>query len=73
MNRHRLLSRRATEGRPFLPVRVLERWQEISGHVLLDRYGMTEIGMALSNPLHGRLRPRVRGRPAPRRGGPLGG
>ena len=26
------------------------------GHTLLERYGMTEIGMALSNPLHG---PRV--------------
>ena len=23
------------------------------GHTLLERYGMTEIGMALSNPLHG--------------------
>ena len=65
MNRHRLLSRRATEGRPFLPVRVLERWQEISGHVLLERYGMTEIGMALSNPLHGRLRPGSVGAPLP--------
>ena len=43
-------------GSAALPVRVLERWQEISGHVLLERYGMTEIGMALSNPLHGRRR-----------------
>ena len=25
----------------------------MSGHILLERYGMTEIGMALSNPLHG--------------------
>ena len=45
-------------GSAALPVRVLERWQEISGHVLLGgRYGMTEIGMALSNPLYGRRRP----------------
>ncbi|MDW8462212.1 MAG: acyl-CoA synthetase [Geminocystis sp.] len=37
-----------------LPVSVLQKWQEISGHFLLERYGMTEIGMALSNPLHGK-------------------
>lgn len=29
----------------------MKRWEEISGHQLLERYGMTEIGMALSNPL----------------------
>lgn len=40
-------------GSAALPVTTLERWHEISGHVLLERYGMTEIGMALSNPLHG--------------------
>ena len=40
-------------GSAALPVRVLERWRDISGHTLLERYGMTEIGMALSNPLHG--------------------
>lgn len=32
---------------------VFNRWEQISGHRLLERYGMTEIGMALSNPLHG--------------------
>jgi malonyl-CoA/methylmalonyl-CoA synthetase len=52
-------------GSAALPVRVLERWQEISGHVLLERYGMTEIGMALSNPLHGRRRPGSVGVPLP--------
>jgi malonyl-CoA/methylmalonyl-CoA synthetase len=41
-------------GSAALPVPVLEKWQAISGHVLLERYGMTEIGMGLSNPLHGR-------------------
>ncbi len=45
-------------GSAALPVSVLNRWREISGHTLLERYGMTEIGMALSNPLHG---PRVPG------------
>ncbi len=32
---------------------------------LLERYGMTEIGMALSNPLHGERRPGSVGRPLP--------
>ncbi|MBI4540193.1 MAG: AMP-binding protein [Gemmatimonadetes bacterium] len=40
-------------GSAALPVRVFERWREITGHTLLERYGMTEIGMALSNPLRG--------------------
>jgi len=40
-------------GSAALPVNMLQRWQELSGHVLLERYGMTEIGMGLSNPLHG--------------------
>jgi len=40
-------------GSAALPVQLFERWREISGHSLLERYGMTEIGMALSNPLHG--------------------
>ena len=52
-------------GSAALPVRVLERWQEISGHILLERYGMTEIGMALSDPLHGRRRPGTVAHPLP--------
>jgi malonyl-CoA/methylmalonyl-CoA synthetase len=48
-----------------LPITVFARWQEISGHDLLERYGMTEIGMALSNPLHGPRRPGTVGRPLP--------
>jgi len=52
-------------GSAALPVRVLERWREISGHVLLERYGMTEIGMALSNPLNGERRPGFVGTPLP--------
>lgn len=40
-------------GSAALPVQVLEKWQNISGHFLLERYGMTEIGMALSNSLNG--------------------
>ncbi len=52
-------------GSAALPVRVLEQWKQISGHVLLERYGMTEIGMALSNPLHGERRPGSVGVPLP--------
>uniref|UniRef100_A0A2M3ZKQ5 Putative acyl-coa synthetase n=1 Tax=Anopheles braziliensis TaxID=58242 RepID=A0A2M3ZKQ5_9DIPT len=33
-----------------LPGTIFDRWQEITGHRLLERYGMTEIGMAISNP-----------------------
>jgi malonyl-CoA/methylmalonyl-CoA synthetase len=43
-------------GSAALPVCVANKWKEISGHTLLERYGMTEIGMALSNPLHGERR-----------------
>jgi malonyl-CoA/methylmalonyl-CoA synthetase len=48
-----------------LPRSVLAKWQAISGHVLLERYGMTEVGMALSNPLRGERRPGFVGIPLP--------
>src|SRR4030095_16057715 len=52
-------------GSAALPVQTLERWREISGHTLLERYGMTEIGMALSNPLDGPRRAGFVGQPLP--------
>ncbi|MEH2152247.1 acyl-CoA synthetase [Nostoc sp.] len=52
-------------GSAALPVQVLEKWQTISGHFLLERYGMTEIGMALSNPLHGERLSGYVGKPLP--------
>ncbi|MDH5675732.1 MAG: acyl-CoA synthetase [Myxococcales bacterium] len=52
-------------GSAALPVRTLERWREISGHTLLERYGMTELGMALGNPLDGPRRPGHVGQPFP--------
>jgi malonyl-CoA/methylmalonyl-CoA synthetase len=52
-------------GSAALPVPTLERWREITGHTLLERYGMTEIGMALSNPLVGERRPGFVGKPLP--------
>lgn len=44
-------------GSAALPVSVLEQWREISGHTLLERYGMTEMGMAISNPYRGERKP----------------
>ena len=52
-------------GSAALPVSTLQRWREISGHTLLERYGMTEIGMALSNPLRGERVPGSVGTPLP--------
>jgi malonyl-CoA/methylmalonyl-CoA synthetase len=52
-------------GSAALPVSRLEQWRGISGHTLLERYGMTEIGMALSNPLHGERIPGSVGKPLP--------
>lgn len=52
-------------GSAALPAQVLATWQRISGQVLLERYGMTEIGMALSNPLHGQRQAGAVGQPLP--------
>ena len=52
-------------GSAALPVPVLERWQSITGQLLLERYGMTEIGMALSNSYRGERRPGHVGLPLP--------
>ncbi len=50
-------------GSAALPVSTLNRWIEISGQTLLERYGMTEIGMAISNPYEGERRPGYIGKP----------
>ncbi|MEZ4901745.1 MAG: acyl-CoA synthetase [Spirosomataceae bacterium] len=52
-------------GSAALPVSVMEKWKNISGHTLLERYGMTEIGMAISNPYHGERRAGYIGKPLP--------
>jgi malonyl-CoA/methylmalonyl-CoA synthetase len=52
-------------GSAALPVQTLERWRTITGHTLLERYGMTETGMALSQPLAGERRPGSVGVPLP--------
>ncbi len=52
-------------GSAALPIKVLQKWQEITGHFLLERYGMTEIGMALSNPYKGQRLAGYVGKPLP--------
>lgn len=52
-------------GSAALPVSTLEKWREISGHTIMERYGMTETGMTLSNPLKGDRVPGSVGSPLP--------
>ncbi len=52
-------------GSAALPVSVMEQWESISGQRLLERYGMTEIGMAISNPYSGERRAGHIGQPLP--------
>lgn len=52
-------------GSAALPVSVMEKWKNISSHTLLERYGMTEIGMAISNPYEGERRAGYIGQPLP--------
>ena len=52
-------------GSAALPVSVFEEWKKISGQVLLERYGMTEMGMAISNPYRGERKPGFIGQPLP--------
>ena len=52
-------------GSAALPVTVLEKWETISRHRLLERYGMTEIGMGISNPYDGERKAGYIGKPLP--------
>jgi malonyl-CoA/methylmalonyl-CoA synthetase len=51
-------------GSAALPVSTLDRWRQLTGHTLLERYGMTELGMVLSNGLERRVPGHV-GEPMP--------
>jgi malonyl-CoA/methylmalonyl-CoA synthetase len=56
-----------TSGSAALPASLLEEFRAATGQTILERYGMTEIGMALSNPyddVGGRV-PGAVGRPLP--------
>jgi len=52
-------------GSAALPQPIFEEWKLKTGHTLLERYGMTEIGMALTNPLVGTRKPGYVGHPFP--------
>ncbi len=43
-------------GSAACPVKLYNQWKELTGQALLERYGMTEIGMGISNPYHGERR-----------------
>ncbi|MBK6695679.1 MAG: AMP-binding protein [Myxococcales bacterium] len=43
--------RLATSGSAALPVPVADAWEAIAGSIPLERFGMTEIGVGLTNPL----------------------
>ncbi|KAG2497238.1 hypothetical protein HYH03_004826 [Edaphochlamys debaryana] len=57
--------RLTVSGSSACPVPIMNSWKELSGSYLLERYGMTEIGMALSNPYEGERRPGSVGQPLP--------
>jgi malonyl-CoA/methylmalonyl-CoA synthetase len=57
--------RLSTSGSAALPVSVGERWRALTGAYPLERFGMTEIGVGTTNPLHGDRRPGTVGRPLP--------
>jgi malonyl-CoA/methylmalonyl-CoA synthetase len=52
-------------GSAALPASVHEKWTALTGQHLLERYGMTETGMMISNPLHAERRPGSVGQPLP--------
>ncbi len=52
-------------GSAALPASVHDEWFRLTGQKLLERYGMTEIGMALSNAYRGERRPGSVGMPLP--------
>lgn len=52
-------------GSSALPRPVMHQWESITGHRLLERYGMTEFVMAISNPLRGARKAGTVGKPLP--------
>jgi malonyl-CoA/methylmalonyl-CoA synthetase len=63
---HARALRLVTSGSAALPVTLGERWRDLTGAYPLERFGMTEIGVGMTNPLaaEGR-RPGTVGRPLP--------
>jgi len=54
-----------TSGSAKLPEQLGRRLEALSGQYPLERYGMTEVGIVIGNPLHGRRKPGSCGRPLP--------
>ncbi|CAI9773607.1 unnamed protein product [Fraxinus pennsylvanica] len=52
-------------GSSALPLPVMQQWETITGHRLLERYGMTEFAMGISNPLKGERKGGTVGKPLP--------
>jgi len=52
-------------GSAACPVPLFEEWEALTSQRFLERYGMTELGMALSNPYEGERRPGHVGQPLP--------
>ena len=52
-------------GSAACPVKLFNQWKELTGQILLERYGMTEIGMGISNPYDGERRAGAVGKPLP--------
>jgi malonyl-CoA/methylmalonyl-CoA synthetase len=55
--------RLCVSGSAALPVSLGNRWASYAGRYPLERFGMTELGVALSNPLHGERRAGSVGKP----------
>jgi malonyl-CoA/methylmalonyl-CoA synthetase len=54
-----------TSGSAKLPETLGRRLEQLSGQYPLERYGMTEVGIVIGNPLHGARRPGSCGKPLP--------
>lgn len=54
-----------TSGSAALPARDFERFEQLTGHRILERYGMSETLLSLSNPYEGERRPGCVGMPVP--------
>jgi malonyl-CoA/methylmalonyl-CoA synthetase len=57
--------RLATSGSAALPVTIAERWRAVTGKIPLERFGMTEIGVGITNVLDGERFPGCVGFPLP--------
>lgn len=57
--------RLATSGSAALPVTLAQRWCALTGNIPLERFGMTEIGVGITNRLEGERHPGHVGFPLP--------